>query len=52
MGSSITKGTGLPRKAVRLRSFAHTMPMRMPNRYSPIITKACPRAKKAAANRA
>ena len=50
MGSSMTKGTGLPRKAVAPSTLAATMPTRMPRMYSPIITRAAWSGKKAAEN--
>ena len=50
MGSSMTKGTGLPLKAVAPSTLAATMPTRMPSRYRPIITRAAYRGKKAAVN--
>ena len=50
MGSSMTKGTGLPRKAVAPSSLAAMMPTRMPVKYRAIITSAAYRGKKAAVN--
>ena len=52
MGSSMTKGTGWPRKAVFFRISATRMPTIMPVTYSPIMARALLLGKKAAANTA